>query len=159
MVEASCTIIRILQRYPKVNLAMEVPERDWVGWSSHTPKGSPKKAYERQKMTLVLSLKEGCWVRLSSQLLLKSPRARLSGMELADVHGSSIQGLLSNLPNDYVLYSMYKSTREPSSHAYYMLNENFTSKVLKHRKQAFPSHVYIRRKRIFRDICPAYHIA
>lgn len=65
MVEASCTIIRILQQYPKVNLAMEVPERDWVGWSSYTAKGSPKKAYERQKMTLVLSLKEGCWVRLS----------------------------------------------------------------------------------------------
>lgn len=65
MVEASCTIIRILQRYPRVDLAMEVPERDWVGWSSHKAGGCPMKSYERQRMTLVLSLKEGCWVRLS----------------------------------------------------------------------------------------------
>lgn len=66
MIEASCTIIRVLQRYPRIDLAMGVPERDWVGWSSHKIQGSPKKAYERQKMTLVLSLKEGCWVRLYS---------------------------------------------------------------------------------------------
>ncbi|KAJ5668847.1 hypothetical protein N7462_009917 [Penicillium macrosclerotiorum] len=65
LIEASCTVIRILQRYPQVELAMEVPRRDWVGWSSHETKGRLKTAYERQKMTLVLSLKEGCWVKLS----------------------------------------------------------------------------------------------
>lgn len=65
LIEASCTVIRILQRYPKVELAMEVPRRDWVGWSSHKTEGCPMTAYERQKMTLVLSMKEGCWVKLS----------------------------------------------------------------------------------------------
>ncbi|KAI9927423.1 hypothetical protein MW887_003036 [Aspergillus wentii] len=65
LIEASCAVIRILQRYPKVELAMEVPRRDWVGWSSHKTEGCPMTAYERQKMTLVLSLKEGCWVKLS----------------------------------------------------------------------------------------------
>ncbi|KAJ5114025.1 hypothetical protein N7456_002559 [Penicillium angulare] len=65
LVEASCTIIRILQEYPRVTLAMEVPERDWFGWSSHDANGIPMKAYERQKMTLVLSMKEGCRVQFS----------------------------------------------------------------------------------------------
>jgi hypothetical protein len=65
LIEASCTVIRILQRYPKVRLVAERPVRKWTGWSSHTAEGITKESAERQKMTLVLSLKEGCRVCLS----------------------------------------------------------------------------------------------
>ncbi|KAJ6103801.1 hypothetical protein N7486_004023 [Penicillium sp. IBT 16267x] len=42
LIEASCTVIRILQRYPKVKLVAESPMRKWTGWSSHTAEGISK---------------------------------------------------------------------------------------------------------------------
>lgn len=65
LIEASCTVIRILQRYPKVKLVGERPVRKWTGWSSHMVEGIAQESGERQKMTLVLSLKGGCRVCLS----------------------------------------------------------------------------------------------
>lgn len=66
LVEASYTVVRILQAFPNLRAApYSGPEtRQWVGYSSHCSGGIEKLAHERQKMTLVLSLGDGCRVIL-----------------------------------------------------------------------------------------------
>lgn len=62
LIEASYTVVRILQKYPRLEPGIyERPQkRKWTGWSTHQAEGIEKVAEERQKMTLVLSLGDGC---------------------------------------------------------------------------------------------------
>ncbi|KKZ64976.1 hypothetical protein EMCG_09121 [[Emmonsia] crescens] len=62
LTEASYTVVRILQMYPKVKPYKCHENRSWIGWSTHQTKGIEKVAKERQKMTLVLSSGDGCKV-------------------------------------------------------------------------------------------------
>ena len=64
LMEASYTVVRILQKYPRVkSVPSERPQiRKWTGRSSHQNDGVEMMAEERQKMTLVLSLGDGCRV-------------------------------------------------------------------------------------------------
>ncbi|KAE8345518.1 cytochrome P450 [Aspergillus arachidicola] len=66
LVEAAYTVVRILQRFPRVRLG-DYPRpqrRPWLGWSSHSTTGVEMIAEERQKVILVLSLSDGCRVVL-----------------------------------------------------------------------------------------------
>ncbi|KAB8206632.1 cytochrome P450 [Aspergillus parasiticus] len=66
LVEAAYTVVRILQRFPRVRLE-DYPRpqrRPWLGWSSHNATRVEMIAEERQKVTLVLSLSDGCRVVL-----------------------------------------------------------------------------------------------
>ncbi|KAK6812669.1 hypothetical protein RU639_011700 [Aspergillus parasiticus] len=66
LVEAAYTVVRILQRFPRVRLE-DYPRpqrRPWLGWPSHNTTGVEMIAEERQKVALVLSLSDGCRVVL-----------------------------------------------------------------------------------------------
>lgn len=69
LVEASYTVVRILQAFPRLRAAPDsfLENRQWVGYSSHHSKGVKKLINERQKMTIVLSLGDGCRVLLEPQ--------------------------------------------------------------------------------------------
>ncbi|KNG91119.1 n-alkane-inducible cytochrome P450 [Aspergillus nomiae NRRL 13137] len=66
LVEVAYTVVRILQRFPRVRLGeyTRPQKRPWIAWSSHHKSGVEMVAEERQKVTLVLSLGEGCRVIL-----------------------------------------------------------------------------------------------
>lgn len=66
LIEASYTTARILQEYSGVHLiSAKVQQRTWTGWSTHQTEGIEKISQQRQKVTLVLSLGEGCKVSLT----------------------------------------------------------------------------------------------
>ena len=66
LVEASYAIVRILQTFPRLEPGTfeRAQTQDWLGFSSHHRIPVPKTACERQKMTLVMSLADGCLVKL-----------------------------------------------------------------------------------------------
>ena len=59
---ASYTTVRILQTFPILEAGSfsRSQKQDWLGWSSHQNDGLKRVAKERQKMTLVMSLGDGC---------------------------------------------------------------------------------------------------
>jgi hypothetical protein len=69
LVEASYTVVRILQAFPDLQAAPDRRQqnRQWTGYSSHHSEGVEKITHERQKMTIVLSLGDGCQVQLKPQ--------------------------------------------------------------------------------------------
>ena len=66
LMEASYAVIRILQAFSRVEAAPYDDEQTqaWDGWSSHHGRPCPRTATDRQKMTLVMSLADGCPVFL-----------------------------------------------------------------------------------------------
>lgn len=67
LMEASYAIVRILQTFSTISPAgyHRKQEQSWHGYSSHHDKPVLKRANNRQKMTLVMSLADGCPVHLS----------------------------------------------------------------------------------------------
>ena len=65
LTEAGYAIVRILQESPKIEAAsFERPQvQRWHGYSSHHNQAVERTAKERQKMTLVMSLGDGCPMR------------------------------------------------------------------------------------------------
>lgn len=66
LMEASYATVRILQTFPKIEAGVfERPQiQSWQGYSSHHTNAVNRISNERQKMTLVMSLGDGCPVRL-----------------------------------------------------------------------------------------------
>ena len=66
LMEASYATVRILQTFPRIEAASldRSPEQEWLGYSSHHTRPIKMRSLERQKMTLVMSLADGCQVRL-----------------------------------------------------------------------------------------------
>ena len=66
LIETSYAVVRILQTFPiiKAGQFSRPQSQEWLGYSSHHRRGVPKVAKERQKMTLVMSAKDGCPVEL-----------------------------------------------------------------------------------------------
>ncbi|CAG7995913.1 unnamed protein product [Penicillium salamii] len=66
LIEASYTTARILQGYSGIELkSTKSQQHPWTGWSTHQTEGIEKISQQRQKVTLVLSLGEGCRVSLT----------------------------------------------------------------------------------------------
>lgn len=65
LTEASYAVVRILQTFPNIEAGQfkRPQSQTWLGYSSHHSHGIQKEAKERQKMTLVMSLTDGCPVR------------------------------------------------------------------------------------------------
>lgn len=65
LTEAAYATVRILQRYPRIEAgSFERPQvQKWKGYSSHRGRAIDRIANERQKMTLVMSLGDGCPIR------------------------------------------------------------------------------------------------
>ena len=66
LMEASYAIVRILQTFSKIEAGVfERPQvQSWQGYSSHHTNAVRRISKERQRMTLVMSLGDGCPVRL-----------------------------------------------------------------------------------------------
>lgn len=66
LTETSYAIVRILQTFPVIRAGQfhRPQSQEWLGYSSHHKQGVPKIAKERQKMTLVMSARDGCPVEL-----------------------------------------------------------------------------------------------
>ena len=66
LTETSYAVVRILQTFPVIRAGQfsRPQSQEWLGYSSHHKQGIPKVAKERQKMTLVMSAKDGCPVEL-----------------------------------------------------------------------------------------------
>ena len=66
LMEASYATVRILQTFPKIEAGgFERPQvQSWQGYSSHHTNAVDRISKERQKMTLVMSLGDGCPLRL-----------------------------------------------------------------------------------------------
>lgn len=66
LMEASYATVRILQTFPRIEAGVfDRPQvQSWQGYSSHHTNAVHRIAKERQKMTLVMSLGDGCPVRL-----------------------------------------------------------------------------------------------
>jgi hypothetical protein len=62
LTEAAYTIVRILQKFPVIKPGpfTKSQTQTWLGYSSHQTEAIEKVAKERQKMTLVMSLGDGC---------------------------------------------------------------------------------------------------
>ena len=66
LTEASYTTVRLLQRFPRIEAGTfdRAQSQHWQAFSSHYSQAVERTATERQKMTLVMSLGDGCPVRL-----------------------------------------------------------------------------------------------
>lgn len=66
LTETSYAVVRILQTFPVIRAGQfsRPQSQEWLGYSSHHNQGVPKVAKERQRMTLVMSAKDGCPVEL-----------------------------------------------------------------------------------------------
>ena len=66
LIEAAYATVRILQKFPRIEAgSFERPQvQNWHGYSSHHSRAVERTAKERQKMTLVMSLGDGCPIRL-----------------------------------------------------------------------------------------------
>ena len=66
LMEASYATVRILQTFPRLQSGtFERPQaQDWFGYSSHHSNPVKRTARERQRMTLVMSLGDGCPVKV-----------------------------------------------------------------------------------------------
>ena len=66
LTETSYAVVRILQTFPIIRAGQfnRPQSQEWLGYSSHHKQGVTKIAKERQKMTLVMSAKDGCPVEL-----------------------------------------------------------------------------------------------
>lgn len=62
LVEASYATVRILQHFPRMETgAVKSPRvQPWLAYSSHHSQALERTANERQKMTLVMSIGDGC---------------------------------------------------------------------------------------------------
>ncbi len=62
LTETSYAIVRILQTFSVIKAGQfERPQaQEWLAYSSHSSQGLKRIAKERQKMTLVMSAKDGC---------------------------------------------------------------------------------------------------
>lgn len=62
LVEASYTLVRILQEFPTIKAGSfeRSQSQTWLGYSSHHSEGVKKTTKERQRMTLVISAGDGC---------------------------------------------------------------------------------------------------
>lgn len=62
LTETSYAVVRILQTFPVIRAGQfDRPQvQAWTGYSSHHSRGVQKLAKERQKMTLVMSARDGC---------------------------------------------------------------------------------------------------
>ena len=60
--ETSYAVVRILQTFSVMQAGQcERPQaQEWLAYSSHSSQGIRRLAKERQKMTLVMSAKDGC---------------------------------------------------------------------------------------------------
>lgn len=67
LTETSYAVVRILQTFPVIRAGQfERPQpQAWQAYSSHHRQGIRKEAKERQKMTLVMSARDGCPVRFA----------------------------------------------------------------------------------------------
>ena len=67
LTEASYTVVRILQAFPKIKAAPFERQQiqTWTGYLSHQAEGIKRVSRERQKMTLVMSAGDGCPVQLA----------------------------------------------------------------------------------------------
>ena len=65
LTEASYAVVRILQTFPHIEAGEfgRPQSQPWLGYSSHNSKPIRKVAKHRQKMTLVLSAKDGCPIK------------------------------------------------------------------------------------------------
>ena len=65
LTEAAYATVRILQTFPKIEAgSFDRPQaQKWQGYSSHQGRREERMTSERQKMTLVMSLGDGCPVR------------------------------------------------------------------------------------------------
>ena len=66
LTEASYAVVRILQTFPRISPAQykRPQSQTWLGYSSHHSHPVRREAKERQKMTLVMSLTDGCPVQI-----------------------------------------------------------------------------------------------
>lgn len=62
LTETSYAVVRILQTFSVIKAGpFERPQaQEWLAYSSHSRQGLKRVAKERQKMTLVMSAKDGC---------------------------------------------------------------------------------------------------
>ncbi|KAL2039296.1 hypothetical protein N7G274_007964 [Stereocaulon virgatum] len=62
LTETSYAVVRILQTFPVIRAGQfyRPQAQTWMGYSSHHSRGVERIAKERQKMTLVMSLRDGC---------------------------------------------------------------------------------------------------
>ncbi|KAK9855658.1 hypothetical protein MYU51_002293 [Penicillium brevicompactum] len=66
LMEASYTTARILQQYSSIDLISGKTQKStWTGWPTHGTEGIEKISQQKQKVTLVLSLGEGCKVSMT----------------------------------------------------------------------------------------------
>ncbi|KAL6713829.1 hypothetical protein ACLMJK_008323 [Lecanora helva] len=67
LTETSYAVVRILQSFPNIKLGrFQRPQsQTWLGYSSHRNEGVQREAKERQKMTLAMSLTDGCPVQVT----------------------------------------------------------------------------------------------
>ena len=67
LTETSYAVVRILQTFPSISPGQsERPQSQaWLGYSSHHTQAVEKVAKERQKMTLVMSARDGCPVEFA----------------------------------------------------------------------------------------------
>lgn len=65
LTETSYAVVRILQTFSVIKAGpFERPQaQEWLAYSSHSRQGIKRVAKERQKMTLVMSAKDGCPVQ------------------------------------------------------------------------------------------------
>ena len=65
LTETSSAVIRILQTFSVIEAGeFERPQaQEWLAYSSHSSQGLERVAKERQKMTMIISAKDGCPVR------------------------------------------------------------------------------------------------
>lgn len=67
LTETSYAVVRILQTFPVIKAGQfeRPPTQAWQAYSSHHSEGIWKEAKERQKMTLVMSARDGCPVEIA----------------------------------------------------------------------------------------------